>query len=92
MSHRFCSYEPYVGELEKRTKCAMISIEAGKVTGYALDGLQPRGVLFVKPTDEIYEGMIVGEHNRDSDLDVNPAKVKKNPPPKEVALIAPKKG
>jgi GTP-binding protein len=77
MSHRFYSYEPYVGDLEKRTKGAMISIEMGKATGYALDGLQPRGILFAKPTDEIYEGMIVGEHSRDSDLDVNPTKGKK---------------
>ena len=77
MSHRFCSYKPYVGDLQKRTKGAMISIEQGKATGYSLDGLQPRGTLFVKPTDDVYEGMIIGEHNRDSDLDVNPIKGKK---------------
>jgi len=52
-------------------------MENGPVTAYALDGLQPRGTLFVYPTTEVYEGMIVGEHNRENDIDVNPAKKKK---------------
>ncbi len=77
MSHRFYSYEPYVGEIPSRTKGSMISMEAGTATAYALDGLQPRGILFIAPTEEIYEGMIIGEHSRDNDLDVNPTKKKK---------------
>ena len=77
LSHRFCSYEPYCGNIDKRTKGAMVSMEAGKINGFALDNLQSRGILFVRPTEEVYEGMIVGEHNRENDLDVNPTKTKK---------------
>jgi len=77
MSHSFLGYEPYVGPIMGRTKGALISMEAGVVTGYALDALQERGTLFVKPTDEVYEGMIIGEHSRENDLDVNPTKRKK---------------
>lgn len=77
MSHRFASYEPYAGEIPVRTKGSMVSMEAGPATAYALDGLQPRGILFINPTNEIYEGMIIGEHSRDNDLDVNPTKKKK---------------
>lgn len=77
MSHRFMSYEPYAGELPVRTKGAMISMETGTIRGYALDNLQERGILFVGHGDETYEGMIIGEHSRDNDLDVNPTKAKK---------------
>src|SRR3989344_4421870 len=49
----------------------------GVVTAYALDKLQARGILFVEPTDKVYQGMIIGEHSRDNDLDVNPCKAKK---------------
>ncbi len=77
MSHRFNSYEPYAGNIPKRTKGAMISMEAGRINGFALDNLQSRGILFVSPTMPAYEGMIVGEHSRDNDLDVNPTKAKK---------------
>lgn len=52
-------------------------MDNGKVTAYALDTLQERGKLFVEPGDQVYEGMIVGEHSRDNDLDVNPTKQKK---------------
>ena len=52
-------------------------METGSVTGYALDTLQARGILFVKPTDKVYEGMIIGESSRDDDMDVNPCKEKK---------------
>ncbi len=55
----------------------LVSDRAGKATAYAIDHLQPRGTLFVGPTEEVYEGMIVGEHARDSDLDVNITKEKK---------------
>jgi GTP-binding protein len=77
MNSRFLGYEPYVGPLPRRTKGSMISMEDGPVTAYALDGLQPRGILFVKPGDEVYSGMVIGEHSRDSDLEVNPTKKKK---------------
>ncbi|MDQ5940906.1 MAG: GTP-binding protein [Candidatus Dependentiae bacterium] len=77
LNHRYNGYEPYQGEIPSRIKGALISMEQGSVTAYALDGLQPRGILFVGPTTEVYEGMIVGEHSRDNDLDVNPTKQKK---------------
>ncbi len=77
MSHRYFSYEPDAGPIPARTKGAMVSMENGPATAYALDGLQPRGILFIAPPEDIYEGMIVGEHSRDNDLDVNPAKKKK---------------
>lgn len=73
----FHGYEPYKGDFETRTKGALVSMEPGKVTAYALDNLKARGILFVEPGEEIYEGMIVGEHSRDNDLDVNPCKGKK---------------
>lgn len=77
MNHRFGGYEPYAGDIPGRTKGAMISMEDGRVTAYALDGLEPRGILMVAPGEEVYEGQIIGEHSRDNDLDVNPAKAKK---------------
>ncbi len=73
----FLGYQPYKGDIPTRTKGALVSMENGVVTAYALDALQPRGILFVKPTDKVYQGMIIGEHSRDNDLDVNPAKAKK---------------
>jgi GTP-binding protein len=77
LSHNFLGYEEYAGPIAGRTKGAMVSMEAGAITGYALDTLQERGTLLTKPTDEVYEGMIVGEHSRENDLDVNPTKRKK---------------
>ena len=77
MNTSFAGYKPCKGEMQKRIKGALISMEAGSATAYALDSLQERGTLFVKPTDKIYLGMIVGEHSRDNDLEVNPCKGKK---------------
>ena len=77
MSHRFQGYEPYSGDLPVRTKGAMVSMEGGTIRGYALDNLQERGVLMASHGDETYEGMIIGEHSRDNDLEVNPTKAKK---------------
>ncbi len=74
---RFVGYEPYKGDIPTRTKGALISMERGPVTGYSLDNLQARGILFLRPGDEVYQGMIIGEHNRSNDLDVNPCKGKK---------------
>ena len=73
----FLDYQPYKGDIPTRTKGSLVSMETGAATGYALDSLQARGTLFIKPTEEIYEGMIVGEHSRDNDLDLNPCKEKK---------------
>ncbi len=73
----FLGYQPYKGDIQGRIKGALVSMETGKVTGYALDALQPRGILFVKAGEQVYEGQIIGEHSRDNDLDVNPCKEKK---------------
>lgn len=77
MNHRFLCYEPHAGDIPARTRGAMISMENGDVTAYALDALQPRGILFVAPSEDVYEGMIIGEHSRENDLEVNPTKKKK---------------
>jgi GTP-binding protein len=73
----FSGYQPYKGDIPVRTKGALVSMENGKVTGFALDNLQQRGVLFVEPGTQVYEGMIIGENSRDDDMDVNPCKEKK---------------
>lgn len=73
----FLNYQPYKGDIPVRTKGSLVSMEPGSVTAYALDGLQARGILFVKPGDKVYEGQIIGEHSRDNDLAVNPCKGKK---------------
>ena len=70
-------YIPYQGEIPQRPTGALISDRQGTTTAYALDGLQDRGVLFVGDGVEVYEGMIVGEHSRDNDLDVNCVREKK---------------
>lgn len=77
INFRFLGYQPYKGDIPTRSKGALVSMETGRVTGYALDGLQDRGILFVQPNDAVYQGMIIGEHSRDNDLDVNPCKEKK---------------
>jgi len=71
MHHRFESYGPDRGEISKRTNGVMIATDSGQVTAYALEQLAGRGVMFVEPGDEVYEGQIVGEHCKDSDLPVN---------------------
>ncbi len=72
----FDHYEPWKGTIPGRKKGALISMCAGKATGYACFGIQERGTLFVGPSDEVYEGMVVGEHTRDNDLVVNVTKGK----------------
>lgn len=67
----FDSYGPYRGEIAGRKHGALISMNQGKVTGYACFNLQSRGTIFVKPSDDVYEGMIIGENSRDNDLVVN---------------------
>jgi len=75
--YSFHGYQPYKGDIPTRTKGAIVSMENGISTAYALDNLQSRGILFVKPGDDVYEGMIVGESSRESDMEVNPNKGKK---------------
>jgi GTP-binding protein len=73
----FDGWAPYLGPIPKRPNGGMVSDRVGKTTPYALFNLEPRGVLFVGPQTEVYEGMIVGEHNRENDLDVNVCREKK---------------
>ncbi len=77
MNALFDSYMPYLGEIPQRPSGALISDRVGPTTTYALNGLQDRGVLFVPSGVEVYEGMIIGEHSRDNDLDVNVVREKK---------------
>ncbi len=74
--HSFDHFAPYMGEIEKRSVGSMISGETGATMAYSLWKLQERGPLFVGPATEIYEGMVIGEHNQGSDLTVNPTKNK----------------
>jgi len=69
--HRFKSYEPLRGEIAGRANGVMIATESGLVTAYALDQLSDRGVMFVAPREEVYQGQIVGEHCRENDISVN---------------------
>jgi GTP-binding protein len=77
MNHSFLEYRAFVGQVEHRANGALISMENGKALGYSLFNLQDRGVLFIKPQTEVYVGMIIGEHSRPNDLEVNPIKGKK---------------
>ncbi len=77
LNHIFDGYEPWQGQISKRATGAIVSDRAGKTTTYALFHLQPRGTLFVKENTAVYEGMIVGENSRESDIDVNVTKEKK---------------
>ena len=73
----FDGWQPYKGSLLRRSNGAIVADRTGTATPYALFHLQPRGVLFVEPGEDVYEGMIVGEHNRTNDLDVNVTREKK---------------
>ncbi|MBP8920071.1 MAG: translational GTPase TypA [Micropruina sp.] len=77
MHHVFEGYEPWAGSITTRSTGSLVADRTGAVTSYALFNLQERGVLFVAPADEVYEGMIVGENPRNEDMDVNPTKEKK---------------
>src|SRR6516225_7526161 len=70
-------YVPYQGEIPQRPTGALIADRQGATTTYSLNGLQERGILFVGPGVDVYEGMVVGEHSRDNDLDVNVVREKK---------------
>ena len=74
----FHEYGPYKGDIEGRRNGVLISTETGSAVAYALFNLQDRGIMFLGPQTEVYEGMIVGEHNRDNDLGINVLKGKKH--------------
>lgn len=76
MNHSFLEFRPYTGSVESRQYGALISMEDGVALAYSLFNLQDRGVLFVAPQTKTYKGMIIGEHSRSNDLDVNPIKGK----------------
>jgi GTP-binding protein len=77
MHHVFEAWEPWHGALRTRPTGSLVADRAGKATGFAIQALQERGSLFIAPTDDLYEGMIVGENSRAEDMDVNAAKPKK---------------
>jgi GTP-binding protein len=71
MHHRFQAYDSFRGQIVGRTSGVMIAMETGQVTAYALDQLADRGLMFVEPGEQVYEGQIVGEYNKDHDIPVN---------------------
>jgi GTP-binding protein len=77
MNHLFDGWAPWQGDIEHRATGAMIADRQGRATAYSIENLQPRGTLFLSPGDEVYEGMVIGEHARGNDLDVNVTKEKK---------------
>ena len=77
MSHMFSHYEPFKGDIPQRINGVMISMGGGKAIPYAIDGLQQRGTFFIEPGVETYEGMIVGEHCKEGDIEVNVQRAKK---------------
>ena len=77
MAHRFKEYQPYKGDIERRTNGSMIAMETGTAFAYAIDKLQDRGRFFIYPQEEVYAGQVVGEHVHENDLVVNVTKSKK---------------
>lgn len=77
MNSTFSGYEEYRGDFVTRVTGSLIADRSGSAVAYALYNLEPRGSLFIVPGDPVYEGMVIGEHNRDNDIDVNPTKEKK---------------
>ncbi|MBE6323577.1 MAG: translational GTPase TypA [Bacteroidales bacterium] len=77
MSHRFIEYQPYKGDIVKRTNGSLIAMETGTAYAYALDKLQDRGRFFIYPQEEVYAGQVVGESAKDKDIVINVTKSKK---------------
>ena len=77
MSHRFLEYQPWKGDIERRTNGSLIAIESGTAYAYAIDKLQDRGRFFIFPQEEVYAGQVVGENAKDNDIPVNVTKSKK---------------
>ncbi len=98
--HNFYDYEPYKGDIAHRIQGVLVSMATGEATPYSLDALQDRGIMFIKPGDRVYEGMVVGEHCEQNDISVNVIRAKKAtnircatadkgiklPPPREFSL------
>ncbi len=76
MNHSFLEFRPFSGSVESRKNGALISMENGEATAFSLFNIQERGTLFINPQTKVYVGMVIGEHSRDNDLDVNPVKSK----------------
>lgn len=76
MAHRFIGYEPFKGELQRRTNGSMISMESGTAFAYSISNLNDRGKFFIEPQDQVYAGQVVGEHVHENDLVVNVTKAK----------------
>ncbi|MBQ4055602.1 MAG: translational GTPase TypA [Bacteroidaceae bacterium] len=77
MAHRFKEYQPYKGDIDRRSNGSMIAMESGTAFAYAIDKLQDRGKFFIYPQDEVYAGQVVGEHVHEKDLVINVTKSKK---------------
>ncbi|MBD5418500.1 MAG: translational GTPase TypA [Bacteroides sp.] len=77
MAHRFLEYQPWKGDIERRTNGSLIAMESGTAYAYAIDKLQDRGRFFIFPQDEVYAGQVVGENAKDNDIVVNVTKSKK---------------
>ena len=77
MNRLFFAFQPYKGPIAQRHTGVLISAEQGEAVAYALWNLEDRGAMFVEPGERVYSGMIIGEHNRGNDLEVNPLKGKK---------------
>lgn len=76
MNHSFLEFRPHSGTVESRKNGALVSMENGEALGYSIFNLQDRGTMFIKPQDKVYVGMVIGQHSKDNDLDVNPIKGK----------------
>ncbi|MEK7463522.1 MAG: translational GTPase TypA [Patescibacteria group bacterium] len=76
LASRFLDFKPYAGEIEKHSTGSMTSMMTGKALAFALWNLQERGRIFIEPTTEVYEGMVVGDTSKGDDMDVNPCKGK----------------
>ena len=77
MAHRFLEYQPWKGDIERRTNGSLIALESGTAYAYAIDKLQDRGKFFIFPQEEVYAGQVVGENAKDNDIGVNVTKSKK---------------
>lgn len=76
MAHRFLDFQPYKGDIEKRTNGSLIAMETGTASAYALDKLQDRGRFFIDPQEEVYAGQVVGENAKEGDIVINVIKAK----------------
>ncbi len=76
MNHSFLEFRPYSGTVESRKNGALVSMENGEALGFSIFNLQERGTMYIKPQDKVYVGMVIGEHAKSNDLDVNPIKGK----------------